>query len=765
MRRHLRRFRQRLDQALPSALPEGFPLRYLLASLLLVALLPALLGEVPAQPWRDPQLSPDERARLLEAKLTPDERIALLHGPMGTAFAGKPKPPGALGSAGYIPGIARLGIPALQETDASLGIANPADARPGDGATALPASLALAASFNPRLAFDSGAMIGREARAKGFNVLLAGGVNLARDPRNGRNFEYLGEDALLAGTLAGESIRGIQSERVISTVKHFSLNAQESRRESVDARIDEAAHRESDLLAFQFAIERGRPGAVMCGYNLVNGAHACGNDHLLNRVLKRDWGYRGWVMSDWGAVHSVDDATHGLDQESGEQLDAEVFFGAPLKAAVESGRVTRERVGDMARRVLRSMFAVGLFDGASTGAAPAGAIDRAAHARIARNVAAEGIVLLANRAGLLPLGAERKRIAVIGAHADVGVISGGGSSQVLPWGGPAAVVPVGQGDSWMQAWSRIVYHPSSPFRALRERLPGASVVFDNGRYPAQAAALARTADVAVVFVEQWMIEAIDAPDLSLPDGQDALVEAVAAANPNTVVVLETGGPIALPWRDRVGAIVAAWYAGAEGGAAIADVLTGAVNPSGRLPVSFPDGLAQTPRGPLPPPDAPAGARFTVDYSEGADVGYRRHAALGTRPLFAFGHGLSYTRFGYDGPRAEGGDRLAVSVEVSNLGTRAGSEVVQVYALDAGGRRGRRLVGFDKVALAPGERRRVRIEVDPRLLARFDVARGDWLLPGGELGIAVGRDALTDILTTRVRLDERRLPAGEGVAAR
>ncbi|WP_051378274.1 beta-glucosidase [Derxia gummosa] len=734
-------------------------------------------GDAAARPWLDAHLPPDERARLLEAELTLDERIALVHGPMALPFAGKPVPKGALGSAGYVPGVPRLGIPALQETDASLGVANPADVRPGDGATALPSSLALAASFDPQLAFDSGAMIGREARAKGFNVLLAGGANLARDPRNGRNFEYLGEDPLLAGTLAGESIRGIQSQRVISTLKHFSLNAQETNRQAVDACIDEAAHRESDLLAFQLAVERGRPGSVMCGYNLVNGEHACGNAHLLNRVLKGDWGYPGWVMSDWGAVHAVRDALAGLDQESGEQLDAQVFFGAPLKAAVEAGEVPRERLSDMVRRVLRSMFAVGLFDAApmatnaggaassapaTVGAAPAcdrEPIDRAAHAAVARKVAAEGMVLLANRDGLLPLGAGTKRIAVIGAHADVGVPSGGGSSQVMPWGGPAAVVPVGQGGSWMQAWSKVVWHPSAPLAALRERLPGARIEFDNGRYPSRAAALAREADVAVVFVEQWMIEALDAPDLSLPEGQDALVAEVARANPNTVVVLQTGGPVLMPWLGGVKAVLAAWYAGGEGGAAIADVLTGAVNPSGRLPVSFPASLDQTPRGPLPLREGAPGERFAVEYREGSDVGYRWHAARGNKPLFAFGHGLSYTRFVHERLAARGGATVAVELDVVNTGARAGAEVVQLYAEPASGRPGRRLIGFTRVELTSGERRRVSIEADPRLLADFDAAANGWHLRGGERRVLVARDALADGLAAVVRLEERRLPAG------
>ncbi|WP_240002350.1 beta-glucosidase [Oleisolibacter albus] len=691
--------------------------------------------------WRDPSLSPDERARLLDAALTLEERIGLLHGPMALSLDGKPLPAGALGGAGFIPGVPRLGIPALQETDASLGVTNPANVRPGDTATALPASLALAASFNPRLAYEGGAMIAREAVSKGFNVLLAGGANLARDPRNGRNFEYLGEDPWLAGIMAGESIRGIQSQGMISTVKHFSLNGQETGRFVANAVIDEAAHRESDLLAFQIAIERGRPGAVMCAYNQVNGAYACGNEHLLNGVLKGDWGYPGWVMSDWGAVKATDFALKGLDQQSGEQLDGQVWFGPALKQAVAAGTVPEDRLSDMARRILRSMFAAGLFD-----AGPARPpVDLAAHGAIARQVADEGIVLLANPKGLLPLAPAVKRIAVIGGHADAGVLSGAGSSQVTGIGGDARSVPVG-GEGALAFWGRMVFHASSPLKALRARLPGASVTFDDGRYPAAAAALARASDVVIVFANQWMAEGQDAYDLTLPEGQDALIEAVAAANSNCIVVLQTGGPVLMPWLGRVGAVLSAWYSGQQGGEAIADVLTGAVNPSGRLPITFPAGADQVPRPQLPGWGLLPTQPFDVVYDEGADVGYRRYAAKGLTPLFPFGHGLSYTTFSYGGLTVTGGETLTVRFQVTNTGKRAGQDVPQVYLAGIGGQPLRRLIGFEKLALDPGERRTVTLRADPRLLARFDEAGRRWRIDGGPYRVVVGPSAAEAVLT-------------------
>ncbi len=705
-----------------------------------------------AEGWRNPSLSPDERARLLDAELSLDERVGLLHGPMALSFPGGPPiPAGSVGGAGFIPGVARLGIPALKETDASLGISNPGDVRPGDTATALPSGLALAASFNPRLAHEGGAMIAREAAAKGFNVLLAGGANLARDPRNGRNFEYLGEDPLLAGTLAGESIKGIQSQNIISTVKHFSLNGQETGRFYANSIIAEAAHRESDLLAFQIAIEKGQPGSVMCAYNLVNGAYSCGNDHLLNGVLKGDWGYKGWVMSDWGAVHGTDYAAKGLDQQSGEQLDQQIWLGEPLKQAVAAGTIPAARLSDMSQRILRSMFSAGLFDGKP--ATPA--IDAAAHAAIAKQVADEGIVLLSNPRGLLPIAPTVKRIAIIGGHADAGVLSGAGSSQVTGVGGNARVVPIG-GDGPMAMWGRQIFHASSPLKALRAALPGVEVMFGDGRYPAEAAALAAKADLVLVFANQWMAEALDAYDLSLPQGQDALIQAVAAANPNSIVVLQTGGPVAMPWLDKVGGVVAAWYSGQKGGEAIADVLTGKVNPSGRLPVTFPVSLDQYPRRDLPGWGLPKKQQFDVVYEEGSDVGYRRFAAKGLTPLFPFGHGLSYTRFGYENLSVKGGDTLSVSFDVINQGDRAGKDAPQVYLADAGGTPLLRLIGFDKVDLKPGERRRVTVKADPRLLAHFDEAARRWRIDGGRYTVVVGPSAAVATLTGSAKVAKRTL---------
>jgi beta-glucosidase len=693
-----------------------------------------------AQPWMNPKLSPDRRAELVIGRMSLDEQIALLHGVFPRLMA---KPPaGAIQAAGYVPGLPRLGIPALSESDASLGIANAG--RKDDDATPLPSGVALAATWDAKTAFDSGAMIGKQARQKGFNVLLAGGVNLLRDPRNGRNFEYLGEDPLLAGTLAGASIDGIQSNHIVSTIKHFAINDQETGRMVLSAEIDEAAFRESDLLAFEIAIETGHPGSVMCAYNRVGGTYACENPFLLTDVLRTDWHYPGWVMSDWGAVHGLAAAKAGLDQQSGQQLDKKVFFDAPLKEAVQSGEVPAGRVREMTHRLLRSMFAAGLFEHPIQ----AGGLNTAADSLVAGRAAEQGIVLLKNDKGLLPLAAGARRILVVGGHADVGVISGGGSSQVIPLGSTAFSKPKGA-----PAWGDgELYHPSAPLAAIKARATGAEVTFNDGADPAAAAALAESADVVVLFATQWSTEGMDIA-MKLDGAQDALIAAVAAANPKTVVVLETAGPVLMPWRDRAGAILEAWYPGARGGEAIAKVLFGQVNPQGRLPMTFPAGEAQLARPTLPGADqaivegfgAPTPKPFDVRYPEGSDVGYRGFAKSGDKPLYPFGYGLSYSAFRYSGLKVAGGKTLTASFTVTNTGPRAGTETPQLYLTAGPKRRQQRLIGWSKVALKPGESRQVTVTAPQRMLADWDVKAHGWRLDGGAYKVAVGPDAATAAL--------------------
>jgi beta-glucosidase len=738
-----------------------------------------MAAEIDAQPWMNAKLDPDARASLVIKQMTQAEMLSLAEGWLGIpANAANTLPPelhlGALankqfrdviGSAGYVPGIARLGIPALQESDASLGIANPFGImRPNDIATALPSSMSLAASFDAQAAYRGGAMIGQEAWRKGFNVLLAGGVDLTRDARNGRNFEYLGEDPLLAGTLAGESIRGIQDQHVISTAKHYVMNDQETNRDFANARIDEKALRESDLLAFELAIEGGHPGSIMCAYNLINGQYACANSHLLNDVLKGDWHYPGWVMSDWGAVHSVDAAAAGLDQESAGLLDMPARFTRPLEDALQAGTLPAARLADMTHRILRSMFAVGVIDHPPVRSD----IDYKADGEVALHAAEEGIVLLKNEGGLLPLTDRIKHVAVIGGHADSGVLSGGGSSQVYPVGQPGPAVPVGGGVGPLAALSlRMIFDPSSPLQALQTVDPHAEIRFDTGRYPSAAARLAKWADVVIVFATQWTLEGGDVPDLTLPEGQDQLISAVAAVNPKTVVVLESGGPVQMPWLEHVASVVEAWYPGQRGGEAIANVLWGVANPAGHLPITFPKDPSQNPRPDIPginnpPPELSAlglpikGVQFDVDYSEGSDVGYRWFAINHITPLFPFGYGLSYTSFDYSNLKVTGGQTLRVSFDVANTGSMKGTAVPQIYLTSRAGQAMQRLIGFSRLSLNSGERQQVSLSVDPRLLADFDQAHDRWSIPQGEYTVALSRSATDSVQSASVKLQSRTL---------
>lgn len=703
------------------------------------------------RPWMNAKLSPDRRAELAVKAMTRDEKLKLVFGYLANdADWKKYKAPkeGRLGSAGYVPGIARLGIPTQWLTDAGVGVATQGAAPSKRERTSLPAGIATTATWDPDLAFQGGAMIGDEARKSGFNVMLAGGVNLLRDPRNGRNFEYGGEDPFLAGVMVGSQIAGVQSNKIISTVKHLALNDLENNRTTHDARIGDAAARMSDLLAFQFAIERGNPGSVMCAYNLVNGDYACENQWLLNDILKGDWKYPGYVMSDWGAVHSTDKAAlSGLDQQSGWPFDDKDYFRSELPKSVAKGSVPQARLDDMAQRIVRAMFAHGVID-RPVKMAP---IDFDAHARVSRTDAEEGAVLLKNAGKLLPLRTDTKRIAIIGGHADKGVLAGGGSSLVYPKGGNA--VPGLEPKVWP---GPVMYHPSSPMAAIRKLAPAAAVTFDEGTDITAAAAAAKNAEVAIVFVTQWAGEAFD-PPISLGK-QDQLVEAVAAANPNTVVVVESGGPVLMPWADRVKSILEAWYPGTSGGEAIANLLFGAVNPSGRLPATFPKDESQLPRPVWPGQGRKENERYAIDYNEGAAVGYKWFDRNNLEPLFPFGHGLSYTEFDYSALKAEVKDGdLFVTFRVKNAGKVAGKDVPQVYVAGDGWEAPKRLGAFQKVTLAPGQETNVTVTVDPRLLAMFDSPTKTWRITPGTYQVLLGHSSRDIAEKASVQLPARVLP--------
>ena len=701
--------------------------------------------------------NPDARAAAVAGQMQPSERTVLTVGILPLPFVDPtPLPPGAIIGAGFVPGIARLHVPALKETDASLGVAWLLGSR-HDGATALPSALAMGATWNPDLMRTGGAMIASEARAKGFNVMLAGGMNLMRDPRNGRTFEYLGEDPLHSGVMAGAAVTGIQSMHVISTVKHFALNGQETGRMVISSNITEAAARESDLLAFQLAIEQGQPGAVMCAYNKLNQIYSCGNDYLLNQLLKGAWGYPGWVMSDWGAVHELTDALHGLDQQSGSQLDPKVFFGETLARAAETDSAYAKRIRDMNLRILRSIFAVGVEDNQ-----PDQPIDFAAHGKVAEAVASEGIVLLRNQDHLLPLSGNLKHLAIIGGYADSGVMSGAGSSQVQSIDGPAISVPLTNNGMYANFITQ-TYHRSVPLKAIQARVPDTHIEYQDGRYISEAVRAARGADVALVFATEWRSEGYDVPDLRLPDGQDELIAAVAAANPHTIVILETGGPVLMPWLASTAGVLEAWYPGARGAEALAAILFGDVNPSGKLPVTFPASLAQLPRPSLPGWDVikpsfvdspPPGTVVDADYNiEGSDVGYRWFARRDETPLFAFGFGLSYTTNLYANLSAAGGTDLRASFTVTNTGQLAGLETAELYLVQGPQGRRRRLLGWTKIPLQPAESKPVSINIDRRLLADFDAKTHRWHLAGGNYQLAAGASSVDLPIKVNIKLND------------
>jgi beta-glucosidase len=708
----------------------------------------------PTGPWMNKSLSPDQRADLIVTQMTVDEKISLLHGNGWQMLFGGPDaaPSKSLGNAGYIPGIPRFGIPDLQMADAAVGVTH--SAAFGRYSTALPSCVAEAASWDLDVAREYGALIGEELRDQGYNMTLGGGVNLAREPRNGRIFEYKGEDPILAGKLVGAEMKAMQGQGIVGDIKHYALNDQEGGRSYVNVKADKRAIRESDLLAFEIGVKESSAGAVMCSYNLVNGDYACENSYLLTDVLKKDFGFQGFVVSDWGGTHSTAKAAlAGLDME----MPTSTYLADALKKAVESGEVPMARLDNMVHRILRSEFAVGLFDRTAERQVP----DVTHGLEVAQRVAEGSVVLLKNTDGQLPLAPRMKTIAIIGSHADVGVLSGGGSAQVDPMGGNAVPQPADT-----SFFDRVVWHRSSPLQAIRDKAPHADVQYDAGTDPAAAARLAKASDVAIVFVNQPSSEGSDHASLSLPGNQDALVSAVAAANPHTIVVLETGGAVTMPWIGQVSAAMEAWYPGIRGGAAIANILFGLVNPSAKLPLTFAKSEADLPHPQLtrqPPPASIADVvepfpgfkdnttRFEVSYDEGLMVGYKWYDAKHKTPLFPFGFGLSYTTYKYSNLKTS---KDSVGFDVTNTGARAGAEIAEVYATlpQASGEQFNRLVAWEKVRLEPGESKSVTLRLDPFYLSIFNADKDAWELVPGEYIIQAGASSRDLALRGSVQLD-------------
>jgi beta-glucosidase len=662
------------------------------------------------------------------------------------------------GGAGYIKGVPRLGIPDLNIVDSGTGSGSTTQ-----DSTTFPAPIGLAASWDPALNYAYGARIAEQIRAQGFAMGLGGGANLAREPRGGRTFEYLGEDPLLAGELLAARTRGTHSQRVMSSIKHFAGNEQESWRTTGDSQIDERTLRELYLRPFEIAIEKSQPDSVMCSYNRLNGDYACENKHLLTDILKGEWGFRGQVQSDWGATHSTAKAVAaGLDEEEGTDAAPAYFASIPVRFALANGDISQTRIDDMVRRKLTAMISAGVLDDPPKGH---GQIDFAKARAFAQSAEEQAIVLLKNSGSLLPLSSSgAKQIAVIGAHADRAVLSGGGSADTMHpvTGSFSGCGGLRFGDHagcgwWRNPWLKL---DVPLLNAVQELAPGARVAFAGGpdekepfrAYSAAeisaAAALARASDVAIVVVAQPAGEEFgDLPSLALanPSNQDELVEAIAAANPHTIVVIESGNPILMPWRDKVSAILEVWYPGEGGGRAIANVLFGKINPSGRLPLSFPSRDQDTPTW-----GRDGALQKDPVYTERLKIGYRSYAATGTEPAYAFGFGLSYTHFRYSNlaVSSDASKTMHVKFTVTNDGTVEGKETPQVYLrLRDKDEPPLRLAGWSKVDLKAGETKVVAIDIAPVTQSVWDVQLNGWrVVPYG--AVCVGASSRDIRLTTK-----------------
>jgi beta-glucosidase len=697
--------------------------RFVQAGLVLsMVVLPTAVPAVGAGPvvpvsertWLDTTRPDEERIEQLLAALTLDEKARLMYGVAAPATSGP---------AGWVPGIARLGIGPLVLSDGPLGLRDSARSPVRRPATALPAGLALAASFDRDLAGAYGDVLGAEARDRGVHVLYGPAVNIVRHPFGGRSFEYLGEDPYLAGELAVPYVRGVQAHRVAAQVKHFALNNQENGRHTLGSWADERTVREIYLPAFSAAVGRGGAWSLMCANNPVNGTYSCENSHLLRDILHNEWAFDGVVGSDYSATRSaVGSVNAGLDQ-SFSWRDWGAHY-RDLPALVRNGTVQRATVDERVRRILRMMLRVAMFDPA--GPVPP-AVDVAAHQRVARTAAEHGTVLLRNDRGLLPFTAPTS-VAVIGPYAATAHPGGGGSSQVVP----RSVLPPG---------------PAIAARAGHT----ATVRVDDGSDPARAAALAAGSAVTVVVVGDTSREGGDRPSMSLPDGQDALIERVVSANPDTVVVLQTGGPVTMPWLPRVATLLQTWYPGERGGEALAGILFGDTDPSGRLPVTFGAAAPQWPS--VGAPRYPAGPKG-YEYTEKLGVGYRGFDATGRTPLFPFGFGLSYTTFGYSGLTVapvcvSGGTVLTVRFTVRNTGRRTGAEVPQVYLgfPASAGEPPRQLVSFSRLVLPPGGARTVTTTLPPSAVRIWTSA--GWRTAAGIFRVQVGPSSRTLPLTRTV----------------
>ena len=731
-------------------------MKKLLSVCLLALVLP--LGAQQKPVYLDETKGLEERVEDALGRLTLEEKVALLHAQSKFSSAG----------------VARLGIPEIWTTDGPHGI------RPevlwdkweqagwtNDSCVAFPALTCLAATWNPDMAQLYGRSIGEEARYRNKAVLLGPGVNIYRTPLNGRNFEYMGEDPYLASRMVVPYVQGVQQNGVAACVKHFALNNQEINRSTLDVVVDDRALYEIYLPAFKAAVQEGKAWAIMGSYNLYKGQHCCHNKYLLKDILKGEWGFDGVVISDWGGTHDTEQAiANGLDLEFGTWTNGlssgarnaydNYYLAQPYLQRLKDGRASMDELDDKVRRVLRLAFRTVMNTGR-----PWGSMRSPEHYAAARQIGEEGIVLLQNKHSVLPIDLTRiRKIAVIGENALKMMTVGGGSSSLK------------------------AQHEISPLEGIRRRVGDkAEVIYargyvgdETGEYngvvtgqnlketrsaaelKAEAVKVASEAD-CVIFIgglnksDGQDCENTDRKDLSLPYGQDELIEALAGANANLIVVNISGNAVAMPWAGKVAAIVQGWYLGSEAGTSLAAVLMGDVNPSGKLPFTFPARLEDVPAHSLGQYSAVRSKNVTtVRYNEGIFVGYRwTDRQKKVQPLFSFGHGLSYTTFEYGKPvvdkrEMKAGEQLTVTVPVKNTGSREGKEVVQLYIRDKKSsveRPIKELKGFCKVSLKPGEEKEVSFTIDRSALSYFDAGSHQWVAEPGAFEAIVAASA-TDI---------------------
>lgn len=699
-------------------------------------------------------------------QLSLSEQISLLSTQLGINWIGHTKPEKAIGSAGYNAGLPNHGIPPLQITDAALGIGTTDFTPAADKVTAFPSALALGSTFMAELAEEAGRAVGEEASIRGFNVLLAGGCNLVRDPRGGRSFESYGEDPFHVGHFTGSYTKGVQSCGVVTALKHYVLASQETGRPYYNALLSETGLQESDLLAFHIALKIGNPGAIMLAQHYINGTHLAEHSHLLSTILKEEWQFRGWVLSEWGGTPSCETAAlAGLDQESARELDISPHFTDTLMYAIQRGTVSRSKIRDMAHRVVTGLSIGGAYPARTSLPMTDDVLEKQqkSHYELARTISENAMVLLKNNNNVLPLSQNSaKKIAFFGGHSNEGVLSGGGSSQVIPPNALAFKVDKIRGAGI--PLDRI-YHPSSPVEALKRLMPESEIIFHNGENIKEAAQLARTVDVCIVVAEQWLSEGMGALTLDLDNEQNPLISSIALANPKTIVVLFTGGPVKMPWLDQACAVIEGWYPGIGGGEALARLLTGTVNFSGRLPVTFPTEENQLPRLTMTDPDITQATLekiglIDISYNrEGSDVGYKWYRKNMLTPLFPFGFGLSYTQFHYNELRIDEREgKLIASFDIINGGLRAGRDVPQLYVSHTGDNPFvRRLAAFQSITLEAGEWAHISIPLDKKIFASYNESKRQWAICGGRYVISLAAHADDERLQNDITLSKEIIP--------